>query len=210
MFSLAFFALLRIGEITVNNNTRHVINKGDINVSQDLQVIKLTIPFSKTDQKGLSTTIAVSEFNQTAICPATLLSKYISVRHNENGPLFCHYNKNGVTRYQFTKVLHKALEFIGINPHDYNTHSFRIGSATYLSMNGFTEEHIKTKGHWKSASFQRYIHIESIINFIISAFVNEIWIIGSSIIDRAHQHSENRPTGCNLGLDNYNCFVCQA
>jgi hypothetical protein len=79
MFSLAFFALLRIGEITVNNNTRHVINKGNINVSQDLQVIKLTIPFSKTDQKGLSTTIAVCEFNQTAICPATLLSKYISV-----------------------------------------------------------------------------------------------------------------------------------
>jgi hypothetical protein len=77
-------------------------------------------------------------------------------------------------------------------------------------MNGFTEEHIKTKGRWKSASFQRYIRIESIIYFIISAFVNEIWIIGSSIIDRAHQHSENRPTGCNLGLDNYNCFVRQA
>jgi hypothetical protein len=49
-----------------------------------------------------------------------------------------------------------------INPHDYNTHSFRIGSATHLSMNGFTEEDIKTKGRWKSASFQRYIHIESI------------------------------------------------
>jgi hypothetical protein len=47
-------------------------------------------------------------------------------------------------RYQLTKVLHKALEFIGINPHDYNTHSFRIGSATHLSMNGFTGEDIKT------------------------------------------------------------------
>jgi hypothetical protein len=34
-----------------------------------------------------------------------------------------------------------------------------------------------------------------------------VHIIGSSIIDRAHQHSENRPTGCNLGLDNYNCLV---
>jgi len=32
-------------------------------------------------------------------------------------------------------------------------------------------------------------------------------IIGSSIIDRAHQHSENRPTGCNLRLDNYNSLV---
>ena len=74
MFSLTFFALLRIGEITVSNNTRHVINKGDINVSRhDLQVIKLTIPFSKIDQKGLSTTIAVCEFYQTAICPVKLL-----------------------------------------------------------------------------------------------------------------------------------------
>ena len=162
MFSLAFSTLLRIGEITVNNNTRHVINKGDINVSrQDLQVIKLTIPFSKTDQKGLSTIRAFCEFYQTAICPVKLLQQYISVRHNENGPLFCHYNKNGVTRYQFTKVLHKALEFIGINPHDCNAHSFRIGSATHLSMNGFTEEDIKTKGCWKFASFQRYIRIKS-------------------------------------------------
>jgi hypothetical protein len=74
MLSLVFFALLRIGEIRVNNNTRHVINKGDINVSrEDLQVIQLTMPFSKTDQKGLSTTIAVCEFNQTAICPVKLL-----------------------------------------------------------------------------------------------------------------------------------------
>jgi len=54
------------------------------------------------------------------------------------------------------------LECIGINPHDYNTHSFRIGSATHLSMDGFTEEDIITKGRWKSASFQRYIRIESI------------------------------------------------
>jgi hypothetical protein len=52
-----------------------------------------------------------------------------------------------------------------------------------------------------------YTYWVYIINFIISAFVNEIWIIDSSIIDRAHQHSENRPTGCNLGLDNYNCLV---
>ena len=40
--------------------------------------------------------------------------------------------------------------------------SFRIWSATHLSMNGFTEENIKTKGRWKSASFYQYIRIESI------------------------------------------------
>ncbi|XP_063410046.1 uncharacterized protein LOC134693232 isoform X3 [Mytilus trossulus] len=37
---------------------------------------------------------------------------------------------------------------------------------------------------------------------------NEIWIIGSSIICSARDHSENRPSGSNLGLlKNNNCFL---
>ncbi|VDI11053.1 Hypothetical predicted protein, partial [Mytilus galloprovincialis] len=51
MFSLAFFAFLRIGEITINRNTQHVINNDDVNVSHHSQSAYITIPFSKTDQK---------------------------------------------------------------------------------------------------------------------------------------------------------------
>ena len=160
MFSLAFFAFLRIGEITINRNTQHVINNDDVNVSHHSQSAYITIPFSKTDQKGLSTTLTVESFNQVDICPVRLLLNFISIRHQNNGPLFCHFNKTGVTRYQFSSVLCKTMKFIDCNPNEYNTHSFRIGAATHFAMNGHTDEDIMTLGRWKSASFKRYIRIE--------------------------------------------------
>ena len=159
-FSLAFFALLRVGEITVNTATRHVISRTDINFSQNLQSLHVTIPFSKTDQRGLSTTLVLNPFYQELVCPVRLLLKYLSVRHRDSGPLFCHCNKNGITRYQFSKILQKALSFIGCSPENYNTHSFRIGAATYFSMLGQSDEEIMLKGRWKSSSFKRYIRIE--------------------------------------------------
>ena len=159
-FSLAFFALLRVGEITVNTATRHVISRTDINFSQNLQSLHVTIPFSKTDQRGLSTTLVLNPFYQELVCPVRLLLKYLSVRHRDSGPLFCHCNKNGITRYQFSKILQKALSFIGCSSENYNTHSFRIGAATYFSMLGQSDEEIMLKGRWKSSSFKRYIRIE--------------------------------------------------
>ncbi|XP_063410045.1 uncharacterized protein LOC134693232 isoform X2 [Mytilus trossulus] len=42
----------------------------------------------------------------------------------------------------------------------------------------------------------------------VACLSNEIWIIGSSIICSARDHSENRPSGSNLGLlKNNNCFL---
>ena len=159
-FSLAFFALLRVGEITVNTTTKHVINKTDIHFSRTLQSVHVTIPFSKTDQRGMSTTLVLNQFDQESICPVRLLLRYLSVRHTDRGPLFCHCNQKGITHYQFSSILQKALSFVGCNPNSYNTHSFRIGAATYFSMLGQTDEEIMLKGRWKSSAFKTYIRIE--------------------------------------------------
>ncbi|VDI62701.1 Hypothetical predicted protein [Mytilus galloprovincialis] len=77
MFSLAFFAFLRIGEITINRNTQHVINNDDVNVSHHSQSAYITIPFSKTDQKAcLSNEIWI--IGSSIICSAR--------DHSENRP----------------------------------------------------------------------------------------------------------------------------
>lgn len=160
MFSLSFFAFLRIGEITVNTNSQYILSNLDVKISGDLTGASITIPFSKTDQNGLSTTLVVGKSEIASICPIYLLSSYLKIRHIDEGPLFCHFNKKGVTRFQFSKLLCKSLQFNNCNPNEFNTHSFRIGAATHCAMSGQSEQVIMTKGRWKSACFKRYIRID--------------------------------------------------
>jgi hypothetical protein len=62
-----------------------------------------------------------------------------------------------LTRTQFLSALQSSLQFLGYNTHRINTHSFRIGAATYYAMLGLNEDEIKKKGRWSSNSYQRYI-----------------------------------------------------
>ena len=62
-----------------------------------------------------------------------------------------------MTRYQFTAMLKKALEFAGIPCQLYTSHSFRIGSASTATMLGLQEEYIKHLGRWKSNAVRAYI-----------------------------------------------------
>jgi len=162
MFSLACFAFLQIGEITINTTSRYIIRRDDVYFPQTLLFVNVKIPFSKTDQEGLSTTITITKHTQLNICPVQLLSQFLNVRHNGDGPLFCHFKKNSVTRYQFSRVLNLALQFIGCNPNEYNTHSFRIVAAIHFSMQGISDQEIMSKGRWKSECFKRYIRIDLI------------------------------------------------
>jgi hypothetical protein len=43
-------------------------------------------------------------------------------------------------------ILHRALKFLGYCTTNINTHSFRIGAATYLALKGESGETIKQKG----------------------------------------------------------------
>ena len=81
-----------------------------------------------------------------SICPISTLQSYLIIRPAFTGPLFCHYNKKPITRTQFVSVLHKALHFMGYPKNSFNSHSFRIGGATNLFINGTSEELIKQKG----------------------------------------------------------------
>ncbi|KAM3936834.1 uncharacterized protein RB166_001414 [Leptodactylus fuscus] len=52
-----------------------------------------------------------------------------------------------VTAFQFRSVLNKTLSFVGANPSEYGTHSFRIGAATEASRAGLRRPHICFLGH---------------------------------------------------------------
>ena len=81
------------------------------------------------------------------------------VRGFYSGPLFCHFDKIPLSRYQFNAVLKKALAYLNIPAQGYKNHSFRIGMATALCADERSDEEIKRMGRWKSSAFQGCIRV---------------------------------------------------
>ena len=85
------------------------------------------------------------------------MDRYIAVRGNTPGPLFIQQANLPVNRASFVHFLNKCLVTSNLQVSRYNTHSFRIGRATQMAMDGHTNDQIKAAGRWKSSAFLKYI-----------------------------------------------------
>lgn len=154
--SLAFYALLRVGEfsLTKGNTTASLLAITDINISQNM--LEITVRSSKTDQyaKGCTRTILAT---QGVSCPVKRIQEFLEIRPAIPGPLFCHFSGRPLTSFQFASVLNKAIRSIGLNPDYYKTHSFRIGGASCAAAIGESSENIKHAGRWNSNCYKSYI-----------------------------------------------------
>lgn len=159
-FSLAFHGLMRVGELTVGSRSSdaHTISFHDVKISNN--ILEVFISSSKTDQLGKGMTLFVKPQADRNICPVALMGKYMRDHPLCQGPLFCHFDGNPLTRYQFSALLKKSLSVLGIEQKSYKSHSFRIGMATTCSIEGMSDEQIKHLGRWKSdEAYLRYIRI---------------------------------------------------
>ena len=138
-------------------NHDKIISNGDVHIENETGCINVNLRFSKTDQRGKGTRIQIQKVTGI-LCPVDSLVDYLKVRPTVNGPLFCHFNGNALTRYQFSAMLNKTLKCSGIaDASSYKAHSFRIGAASALFMAGYSEDTIKTIGRWKSVAYKSYI-----------------------------------------------------
>jgi len=113
---------------------------------------------SKTDQLGFRTNIEITSSEESFILNE-LLSEYLKVRPNFQGPLFCHFGGNFLTAYQFAQMLKKCISQLGIDTNTFKSHSLRIGCATYMYIKRNSEQTIREKGRGKSDAYQSYIRI---------------------------------------------------
>lgn len=165
-FSLAFFAMLRVSEITVlskNDESGHALNFEDVNFNKmgNQGEMHIKIRSSKTDQRANSITLIIQKQSELNICPVYLLQSYLRVRFagvNGSHKLYVHFDGSALTRYQFCSVLQKCLSFCEV-PFHIRSHSFRIGRATEMAKNGVDDETIKLSGRWLSTSYLKYIRI---------------------------------------------------
>uniref|UniRef100_A0A8W8LZR6 Tyr recombinase domain-containing protein n=1 Tax=Magallana gigas TaxID=29159 RepID=A0A8W8LZR6_MAGGI len=176
-FSLAFHALLRIGEIALSKGNSHetIIQCQDVSLLTNKLMV--SIKRSETDQLDRGVTLSVNA-SHGITCPVKAMQEFLQVRPSITRPLFCRFSGKPLTRYQFSAVLAKVLAKLSIDSKNFKSHSFRIGAATTLALQGETQHVIQLAG------------------------VNKVWVIGSSIVKRASIESRERKGGLNLGIAN--------
>ena len=158
-FSLAYYALLRVGEFAAPSayDTDRQIALTDIQISK--YAIKVTIRFSKTDQKGKSAVLTIPAQADPSTCPLTLMKRYLGLRPTYHGILFIHLDLTPLTRYQVSTMLQTTLKLANIHHDQFKMHSFRIGRCSDLFRNQVPEDRIKEIGRWKSDAYKSYIRL---------------------------------------------------
>ena len=123
----------------------------------------LNIRFSKTDQNGRSFSLIFTSCQDQQICPVALLYRYIQQRPCVDGPLFCHFNGQPLTRFQFSSVLAKVIKCLGIKQ-VVHLNSFRIGATTLACQQNISDQDIQAMGRWSASSsvFKRYIRLDKL------------------------------------------------
>ena len=153
--TLAFFGLLRVSEYTCplvsSFNEDVTLMVSDLTFTIDAIVVH--IKASKTDPFRIGCKITIGATNNS-FCPRTAMLAFIAHRGFNYGPLFMFKDSSYLTRARLAAFLKTIFTSEIIN-----THSFRIGGATALSMAGFSDAQIQIIGRWRSSSFTRYLRI---------------------------------------------------
>jgi hypothetical protein len=159
-FSIAFFGFLRVGEFTTASKTGrwdNILSPQDTLINEDRSAVEVHIRSSKTDQRGVGTTLQIGASPIPEVCPVRAISEYLRIRPAVDGPLFIHFGGNPLTRHQFSAILKKGVGAIGLPPSNFSPHSFRIGAATSAAMGGAPVERIMDMGRWQSSAVNSYI-----------------------------------------------------
>ena len=95
----------------------------------------------------------------SCICPVHALERYLAKSSFCSGPLYKQKNGKFLTCQEISRAIKKAVRKNGINPKQYLSHSFHIGTASTAAAADTTESMIKSLECWQSECHQKYIRI---------------------------------------------------
>jgi site-specific recombinase XerD len=157
MYLLAFAAFLRVGEMALsNNNTENILKWDNLQFNQETGGIRIIFRHYK-HSKGRQKILEIRKLNRK--CPVKALKDYLELRGSEPGYLFMWPSHKPVTREEFCKGLKAALNFCGLDPSVYTSHSFRIGATCNALSTGHSDAQIREMGRWHSDAFKRYVRL---------------------------------------------------
>ena len=156
MFLLAFFGCLRASEYLSTRTSKHMLLLDDITVKNKENSKYLLINFRSYKHSKNACKIRIPP-STSSNCPVSSIERYLHLRGRKPGPFFVSGKNSPIPRNAFAQLLKRCVTYTGKDPSAYNTHSFRIGRATQLAVEGHSEDTIKKAGRWNSHAFVKYI-----------------------------------------------------
>lgn len=164
MCALAFFAFLRIGEITTHSGAGNLpLQLNQLTKVYDgrnrVSGIQLTFSNFKHHYNERPFTLLINV--QPDVCPVALLLDYLALRGEHPGAIFVTQLGIPVSRDEFSSRLQTAVRYCGLDSSRYKGHSFRIGAASHAAEQGMSDARIRILGRWNSNAFHKYIRVNS-------------------------------------------------
>ena len=171
-FSLAYYGLLRIGELTIS---KHVIKAKDIHKANNKNKVLIVLYSSKTHgrrNKPQMIKIAADEEYDVKmgnhnlmrrfqyICPFFIIQQFLQIcggYDTDDEPLLIFSDETPFERNTTEKNVAKNLKRLNLNGKLYDVHSFRKGRAVDMLREGYSVEQIKKAGRWKSNAVYKYL-----------------------------------------------------
>ena len=196
MFSLAYYGLLRIGELTLS---QHALRAKNISIAVNKQKLLLVLYSSKTHGKesclqqikisGMGEKCNVTNnvrFCHRVFCLFMITRRYMSLRGNylnDTEQFFIFRDRSPVQPGQVQSVLKQLLTSINLDCSVYNFQSFRIGRCSELITLGYSIEQVKKLGRWRSNAVYKYIKDWNLTKLQPKEMCNQriVWIIYQSI-----------------------------
>ena len=160
IFLVMYQGLMRIGEVSEGD---HVIKAAHVHEAENKKQFLIMLYSSKTHGKGNKPqTIYIKSDDNTNSMYNTVdeLRKYVQMRPpyiNTTDQFFIFPNRANVRPDDVRRILKCTISNIGLDPDNYDTHSFHIGRATDLFKAGTEVETIKKIGRWESNAIYKYL-----------------------------------------------------
>ena len=155
IFTLAFFGLLRPGEVVQSGRQKHFLRLGGIQLENNQ--LSLTLVTSKTSVTPV--VIHMVARPDLPECPVTAIQSYLRIRGDgqQQDALFIDASRRPISGRRLNHVLRQAGSLSGINTDRLSGHCLRIGGASHAAAIGMTEVQISEAGLWSSQAMRRYL-----------------------------------------------------
>ena len=157
---LMYHACMRIGEAVTSGPVDHSLKRNNISFTLDSPPV-LVITFESYKHSSSRKIFHLRPSAHPSFCPVYALTDYLKIRSNWLGPLFVDPQGVPLKRAFVANGIKQLIQYVGLDPALFNTHSLRIGRTTDLAKEGTPLEVIKETGRWSSDAYTNYIRFPS-------------------------------------------------